>query len=54
MHIVFEISRPVQVRPGFYRCAGVTTFRIWWLWFAVSLHPMRHDEILDGSYKWEK
>lgn len=54
MHIVFEISRPFAKQPGFYRCPGVTAWRIWWLWFAVSCHPMRQDELLSGGYAWTK
>lgn len=25
----------------------MTIFRVWWLFFAVSLHPMRLDEMID-------
>jgi hypothetical protein len=57
MFIVFEISRPFQLRPGFYS-SSLTWFRIWWLWFAISLHPMRMDELLemagDGIASWER
>ena len=58
MFFTFEVSRPIRLKPGFYRSKGATTFRIWWLWFALSLHPMRYDEMLDrvssGLVKWEK
>jgi hypothetical protein len=57
MFFVFEISKPFQIKPGFYR-SEITIFRVWWLWFALSLHPGRYDEMLDlsasGVVVWEK
>jgi hypothetical protein len=56
MFVTFEVSRPFKIIPGFYRCAGLTSFRVWWLWFAVSLHPVRMDELVgavaDGEAAW--
>ena len=49
MFFTFEISTPFRAKPGFYRCPGVTSFRVWWLWFAVSLHPMRFDQMLKAA-----
>ena len=53
---VFEISTPFQIKPGFYH-SDLTVFRVWWLWFAVSLHSGRFDEMLDlsasGAAVWE-
>lgn len=59
MFFVFEISRPLQLKPYFYNGNGVTTiFRVCWLWFALSIHPMRWDELIDlalsGEYKLEE
>lgn len=58
MFIVFEISRPFQRKINWYRCPGVTTFGITWLWFSLSLHPMRFDEmttgIANGTLEWDK
>ena len=45
MIIVLEISNPPQWKPGYYR--SEITRRIWWLWFAVSFHPMRLDELIE-------
>lgn len=57
MHIVIEVSRPA-IRPGWYRSKGITTLSIWAGWFAISIHPMRQDELLDGAgdgrYRWAK
>ena len=57
MHIVIEISKP-RIKPGWFRRKGVTTLRIYFLWFAISIHPMRHDEMLKGfvagDYGWDK
>lgn len=57
MFFVFEISKPFQIKPGFYR-SEITLFRVWWLWFALSLHPGRYDEMLNlsasGVVVWEK
>ena len=57
MFFTIEISRPVQWLPGFYRSKGITTFRVWWLFFSVSFHPMRYDEMIDlassGVAKWD-
>ena len=56
MFFTVEISRPIQWRPGFWRCPGITTCRVWWLWFSISLHPMRYDEIIalagSGVVQW--
>ena len=57
MFIVFEISKPFQIKPGFYR-SEITVFRVWWLWFALNLHPGRYDEMLDlsasGVVVWDR
>lgn len=57
MFLVFEISKPFQVWPGLYR-SNITTARVWWLWFALSLHPGRYDEMLslaaDDRLVWGK
>ena len=47
MFFTIEISRPIQWLPGWWRCKGITTFRIWWLFFSVSIHPMRYDEMIE-------
>jgi len=56
MIFVFEISQPFQWRPGFFRTRGVTSWRVVWGWFALSCHPMRLDELVDGAargvYQW--
>ena len=56
MTITIEISKPFQIMPGFYR--SPFTLRVWWLWFAVSFHPMREDELAtllaSGVAKWEE
>ncbi|HEY6019785.1 MAG TPA: hypothetical protein VIY48_07740 [Candidatus Paceibacterota bacterium] len=56
MYFVFEISRPFQIKPGFYR--SPITIRVYWLWFAVAFHPMREDELLklalSNSVIWER
>lgn len=46
MLVMFEISRPFQLRPGRRRSTlGNRTFRRWWwLWFAVTIYPARLDE----------
>jgi hypothetical protein len=58
MYFVFEISRPFQKRINFYRCPGVTTFSIVWLWFRIALHPMREDEMIERAasrqYAWHE
>ena len=58
MFLTIEISNPFQWKPGFWRCEGVTSWRIWWAWFAVSCHPMRYDEMIDlagsGAFAWHK
>ena len=58
MFFTFEISNPFQWKPGFWRCAGVTSWRIWWAWFSISCHPMRYDEMIDlagsGAFAWHK
>ena len=55
MFITLEISRPFCISPGLYRCPGVT-WRIYWLWFALSVHPMRFDEMIgsvrEGVLEW--
>ena len=57
MFFVFEISKPFQFKPGFYR-SEITIFRVWWLWFALELHAGRYDEMLNlsasGVVVWEK
>jgi len=57
MFMTLEVSRHFQWKPGFFRMEGVTTFRIWWLWFAIALHPMRYDELVDmateGYVTWD-
>jgi hypothetical protein len=54
MCIVFEISKPFQIKPGFYRSS--ITIRFYWLWFAISWHPMREDEMIslamNGKAYW--
>ena len=45
MYFVFEISKPFQALPDFYR-SNITLFRIVWLWFALSMHPGRYDQML--------
>jgi hypothetical protein len=56
MFFVFEISKPFQKKPGFYH-SEITIFRVWWLWFALSLHPVRYDEMINlsasGVVVWE-
>jgi hypothetical protein len=56
MFFTFEISRPIQWLPGWWRCKGITTLRVWWLFFSVSLHPMRYDEMIslagEGTAVW--
>jgi hypothetical protein len=56
MFIVIEISRPFQRKPGYYH-SSITIFRFYWLWFSISAHHMRYDEMLNlalsGSAKWE-
>lgn len=56
MFITIEISRPIQWFPGWWRCKGITTFRIWWLCFSISFHPMRWDEMIElasnGEVRW--
>jgi len=58
MFFTLEINNPIRIKPGYYRSKGTTTIRIWWLWFAVSLHPMRFDEMIElassGYIFWEK
>ena len=58
MFFTFEISNPFQWKPGFWRCAGVTSWRVWWAWFSISCHPMRLDEMIDlagsGAFAWSK
>jgi len=58
MFFTFEISRPFQWHAGFWRCAGITSWRIWWGWFALSCHPMRYDVMIDlassGTLAWHK
>lgn len=49
MTILFEISRPLQWRPGIYR--SDVALRIWWLWFAICFWPMRQDEMLNEVAK---
>jgi len=55
MYFTFEISRPICWRPSFYR-SRLTTFSLTWLFFGISLHPMRQDEMHDlirsGLTKW--
>lgn len=57
MFFTFEISRPFQPKVNFYRCKGVTSFSVCWLWFRFSIHPMRFDEMIamafDGDVRWE-
>jgi len=57
MFFVIEISRPFILIPSFYRSKGVTTFRVAWLFFALSVHPMRLDEMIafayDGLIGWD-
>jgi hypothetical protein len=57
MFIVFEISRPFQRRLSFYRSKGYTTWSICWLFFRLSHHPMRFDEMIElascGRVKWD-
>ena len=58
MFLTIEISRPFQRLPGWYRCKGVTILRVWWLWFAIGIYPMRYDEMLSGMargrYEWNR
>jgi len=58
MFFVIEISRPFKLIPGFWRCAGVTSWRVWWGWFALSCHPMRYDEMItraeSGAFTWKR
>lgn len=53
---VFEISTPFQWKPGFY-ASQATIFRVWWLWFALSLHQDRFSDMIKDANKgivyWE-
>ncbi len=44
MFFVFEISRPFARKPGLFR--NRLGIRVWWLWFAVSVHFVRYDEMM--------
>jgi hypothetical protein len=56
MFITIEVSRPIQWLPGWWRCKGITSLRVWWLFFSISIHPMRYDEMIElagsGSVGW--
>ncbi len=58
MFFTFEVSRPFQWKPGFFRKEGVTSWRVWWGWFAIACHPMRFDEMMSGAnqgvFVWSK
>jgi hypothetical protein len=47
--VEFEVSRPFQARPGFYR-SKVTRFRVWWGWFAFAV--LRGDGSTHYRYVW--
>lgn len=54
MTIVIEISRPFQWLPLTY-CSDNTVIRVAWLLFAISIHFMRYDEIIDNAtWDYEK
>lgn len=53
MFIVFEVSRPFQPIPRFTRLPGITIFRVMWLFFAFSVHPMRYDEMISLANSWD-
>lgn len=43
MFLTFEISRPIQFKPWWYK--SQLTIRCGWLWFAAGWHPLREDEL---------
>ena len=58
MMIIFEFSRPVQLRPWSFnaRLDGRRFFRVGWLLFAVSVigmpHYDYHERVSSGETVW--
>jgi len=46
MLFTLEISKPFQKKIGVYR-SETTILRIWWLWFAFSIHKQSLKTMLE-------
>lgn len=44
MTLIFEMSKPFQLKPGFFKSRAMV--RCWWLWFAVAYSPRRIDKLI--------
>lgn len=51
MFVAFEVSGPLQLKPGLLR--NKTIVRFWWLWFAISYHPMKLNEMVEMANRGE-
>jgi hypothetical protein len=47
--VEFEVSKPLQKRPGRYRSS--VQRRWWWLYFAVAV--TKGDSVTRRRYSWE-
>jgi len=50
MILIFEISNPFQLKPGWFK--SDIMFRVWWLWFAIAYAPMGLQEFEAIPTKW--
>ena len=56
--IIIDISRPFQKHPGMIKAPfkNKISYRVWWMWFAVTWCNMSDDEYLShiasGATEW--
>jgi hypothetical protein len=50
MTFFFEISKPFQRRPGYFRSPIMR--RAWWLWFAVAWTPLDLKTYKERDTEW--
>lgn len=50
MLIVFEVDRPVQLKPFWFRSRIM--FRVGWLFFAIAFSKLDLRQLTSGKYGW--
>lgn len=60
MIVIFEISRPFQLKLGYFRGTFKNKMnrRVWWAWFSIQWVNMDsfeyHDHIASGKTYWKR